>query len=429
MGLHSRDRRIDGGRSVDHQPDNPPSANWRRNFYILWASQLVAMLAFGAALPFLPLYIRHLGVEDTREQAIWAGALASSAAIAMAVMAPVWGSLSDRHGRKVMIERAMLGGAVFVGAMGLVHNVQQLLVLRLAQGTVSGTVTAARTLVASIAPRRQLGSALGMMQMAAFVGSSGGPLVGGFVADHFGYRSAFAVTAGLLFASGASVALFVQERFAPPEAGGKRPPGLFENVRLVTGTPQLAAMVVVLFAVQVGGMVVSPILPLFIQSLTGSGEQVASTAGMILGATAGASALSAVVVGRISDRVGYRPVLAVCAIGAGVLYAPQMLVTSPYQLLALRVAMGAFSGGVLPSAMAIIGLASPPESRGWVYGLTASASSLGNAVGPLLGATVAASLGLRDVFAVTAVIMTAVGIWVASVVREPLPTSEGEPVR
>jgi DHA1 family multidrug resistance protein-like MFS transporter len=83
----------------------------------------------------------------------------------------------------------------------------------------------------------------------------------------------------------------------------------------------------------------------------------------------------------------------------------------------LRAMLGVFMGGVFPSAMALVGLSAPPESRGLVYGLTGSAQALGGAVGPLFGAFTAAAFGMRAVFACTAVILLGVAGMVARDVR------------
>ena len=95
--------------------------------------------------------------------------------VVMATVAPVWGALADRHGRKAMVVRALFGGGAVVALMSLVRTPLQLLVLRTVQGAFSGTVSATRTLVASLAPAAELGFALGTMQTAAFIGTSIGP--------------------------------------------------------------------------------------------------------------------------------------------------------------------------------------------------------------------------------------------------------------
>jgi len=58
--------------------------------------------------------------------------------------------------------------------------------------------------------------------------------------------------------------------------------------------------------------------------------------------------------------------------------------------------------------------------HGSAYGLTSSATAVGNAVGPLLGSTLAASFGYPSVFIATAGVLALLGVWVIGLVREPV---------
>jgi DHA1 family multidrug resistance protein-like MFS transporter len=392
------------------------AVTWRRTFITLCAAQAVAMLAFGMALPFLPLYVQELGISDPRDAARWAGVMSACGMVVMATVAPIWGTLADRHGRKAMVVRALFGGGLTVALMALARSPLQLLVLRTVQGAFSGTVSATRTLVASVAPAAELGFTLGVMQTAAFIGTSIGPLLGGLIADRFGYSVAFGLTGALLVCAGIAVLLLVQEDFSPPPAApaGGVHTGIRGSLRLILDVPGLAALIGTLFFVQAGMGAMGPILPLFVQSLLPPGAApVASLSGLILGATAVTSAFAAGFAGKLGDRHGHERVLAVCAIGGGLLYLPQALVTSAWQLLALRALLGVFTGGLFPGVMATIAVRSPAARRGWVFGVTATATALGNAAGPLVGAWAAGAFGLRAAFVVTAAALTAAGVWVA----------------
>jgi DHA1 family multidrug resistance protein-like MFS transporter len=103
--------------------------------------------------------------------------------------------------------------------------------------------------------------------------------------------------------------------------------------------------------------------------------------------------------------VGHKPVLLLAAAGSTLLTFPQALVTNVEQLALLRIGLGLFNGALIPSTQAVIGLATPPERRGVVFGIAASAASLGSAAGPLVGAAVAATLGIRAVFVVTGLVL------------------------
>jgi len=109
---------------------NSLTRGWKRNLYVIWAAELVAIAGFSVAFPFLPYYVQELGVTDPGQVEMWSALLFTGQAITMAIFAPIWGSLADRYGRKPMVVRAMFGGALALGAMGFVRNVQQLAILR-----------------------------------------------------------------------------------------------------------------------------------------------------------------------------------------------------------------------------------------------------------------------------------------------------------
>ena len=388
----------------------PHHSTWRRNLAAAWTGQLLAMVGFSFAFPFIPLYVQELGISDPHEVEMWAGLLAFAAGASMAISAPVWGALADRYGRKSMVLRSTLGGAVLVAAMGLAGSVEQLFVLRFLQGTVTGVTAASASLVASFTPRERVGFALGTMQMSIFSGYSLGPLLGGIIADRVGFRYSFFLTGGMLALGGLVVLFFVQEGARQPRGEGRERESMFAGLAGIVRQPPLLALIAVVLAIQGTSNMVSPLFPLFVQELTPGGRSVASTVGLILGVAGIVSAFSALAIGRVSDRLGHRRVLAVCALGAGLSYLPQSLSTDPSQLLVLRALLGFFVGGMLPSANALIALQAPREAQGAAFGLSSTASALGHALGPLLGAVLATTLGLRSVFVVAGLFLITTGV-------------------
>jgi DHA1 family multidrug resistance protein-like MFS transporter len=372
---------------------------WKRNLYVIWAAELAAIAGFSVVMPFLPYFVQELGITELHQVELWSGILFASQAVTMALFAPIWGSLADRYGRKLMVQRAMFGGAVILSAMGFVQNVYQLAILRAIQGVLTGTVPAATTLVASSSPRNQSGYALGLLQTAVWAGASVGPLLGGLVADTWGYRAAFWVTGGLLFVAGLMVWRFVEEDFTPPRRDRDKPDsGLWYGLKLVVSNRGLRSVFSIRVIVRLALRTLGPILPLFIQSLVPTSTRVASLAGLVSGVSAATSAVGAVTLGRASDRLGYRRVLLVCCGLTSILYVPQFFVTAPWQLIILQAAVGLVISGVLASISALLANLAPEGRQGAVYGVDTSAVSLANAIGPMLGAVVAASLGLRAPF-------------------------------
>ncbi len=163
---------------------------------------------------------------------------------------------------------------------------------------------------------------------------------------------------------------------------------------------------------------VQPVVTIFVQELIGTPPQLATLAGLAFSITGLADLLSSPFLGKRSDIIGYRRVLLICLLGATLTSAPQIFVGSYWAFLAERFAVGLFIGGILPTANALIGRSVSRETRGTIYGMTASATFLGNSLGPLTGGAIAASLGIRWVFVVTTLLLAVTLVWVWFTVEE-----------
>jgi MFS family permease len=146
----------------------------------------------------------------------------SAQAFTMMLASPVWGALADRYGRKLMVERATFGGTVILLLMAFVRSGEELVLLRAIQGLITGTVAANNALVASLVPRDRMGFAMGTLQVGQGAGVALGPVIGGLIADLYGYNYAFYVTAAMLFLAGILVYFGVEEKFMVDEAHKKQ---------------------------------------------------------------------------------------------------------------------------------------------------------------------------------------------------------------
>jgi DHA1 family multidrug resistance protein-like MFS transporter len=330
---------------------------------------------------------------------------------------PIWGSVADNYGRKPMLLRAMFGGTIVTMLMGLVTAPWQLLVLKTIQGCITGTIAAATIMVASISPPEEVGYSLGLLQMAIFLGAALGPLFGGLIADVLGRRANFFATSFLLLAAGIVIARFAEDNFTPPERRKSIAASMLPDFRPLARSRALWSLMAVIAADQVAGSVAGPFLPLYIQQLRVEAAHVGSTTGVIIGLGAVASALAAIIVGRFSYRLGYRRVLIVCMSGAALFIVPQAFVRTPLQLLVLRMASSFFVGGNLPSVNSLIAQRIEAGKQGSIYGLSSSIASGSNALGPVIGASIAVAAGYGPVFLATAGIMAAAGIAITVFVR------------
>jgi MFS transporter, DHA1 family, multidrug resistance protein len=388
---------------------DPAPPRWKRTLYAIWAAELLAVAGFLTSTPIIPLFLQDLGVSDPVRLNYLTGLMQALPSLSLVFFSPFWGSLADTYGRKPMLLRAMFGGTVVMILQGLVSNPWQLLVLRIVQGCITGTIAAATILVASISPKEKVGYSLGLLQMAIFLGASLGPLIGGVLADLFGRRVNFFATAFLLLAAGIIVARFAEDDFTPPAKRKSVFRSMLPDFRPLASSRALLALMAVIAADQVAGSILNPFLPLIIQKLTTGSALVGSTTGVILGVGAVSSALAAFSVGRISYRVGYRRTLIICMVGAAIFMIPQAFAHTPLQLLLLRVASCFFVGGNLPAANALIAQHAVQGRQGSIYGISSSVASGSNALGPVIGASIAMSVGFTAVFLTTAAVLAAAG--------------------
>ena len=392
------------------QPD--AAAQWRRTLWVMVGIQFIMTGAFSVLSPIMPLLLPDLGVETASAVNLWAGILSGVTSFVAAFASPIWGRVADRRGRKLMLLRSSLAVGVFTALMGVAANVWQFFLFRALMGVFAGFSSAAIALVASQVPEGRLGYALGWLSTGQLVGSLVGPLIGGVLADLTGsFRIPFYCTSATILLSVGLVWFAVDERFvAPPKTRVRRP--ILSSLIALAATPALLALFFVLLMAQFGVRTVQPIVTLYVQELVGSRPDLATLSGIAFSVTGLANVVAAPFLGNRSDRIGYRRVLLICLLGATLTTLPQAFTENYWLFTAQRFGVGLFIGGLLPTANALVGRLVPRAERGTIYGITASATFLGNSLGPLTGGAVAAVFGLRWVFLVTALVLLANLLWV-----------------
>ncbi len=373
--------------------------NWKRNTIILCLTQLLTLIGFSSYIPIVPFYMMDLGAADYSQALKLNAAFTSGSAISMMIMSPIWGVLADRYGRKMMLVRATLGGAVMSLLMGLARTPEQLIIIRTVQGALTGTVSAAMTLIATQTPERSLGLGLGMMQTVQYAGNAVGPLVGGSVADAFGFRTVFMMSSALQVISLVLCIVLVREHFVRTEQsqGPRRTPRqALSTFAGVTGT-----LLFMVFLLRLTTTTASPIMSLYVQSIDPTNPRINTLAGMVSSVSAVTSAISAYAVGRLGDRLGQAKVLLISVLGMMAVYIPLAYVQSVGQLLVTYGVLGLFLGGTMPTANALLARSTPNERRGSVFGLSNSFQAAGRSVGPMVGAGVAARWSMPMVFLTT----------------------------
>jgi len=384
------------------------SEPWKKNLFIMFIAEFIVITGFSFVIPFMPLYIQQTGNLANEDAALWAGIATSACGIAMFLSAPLWGLLADRWGRKPMVLRAMFGSSIVLALIGLAPNIYLIVGLRFAQGLLSGTVAAASALVASMTPRDKIPFAMGTLMVAVFCGTTFGPLLGGFTADHIGYQAAFFITGGLLLTGGVIVSIFVNEKFVPPLKGQA---SSFRDLLRLAKSKEILPLLVIVCILQAGPQMLSPIISLFFKQLDPLGS-VATSSGIAFCLMGVIAAGSSMVAGRLGQRFSLKKILFFSCTGTGLLYLLPMAANTVTQLIIFIALLGLLKGGILTSSNSLVGLSVPTSKQGMAYGLAQSATSLGNGIGPLIGGGLAPLVGLQPVFGVTGGLFMLTGLFI-----------------
>jgi MFS transporter, DHA1 family, multidrug resistance protein len=377
----------------------------------------MAIFGFSFAFPFLSIFIsKDLGVPQGRDLDLWTAAIASVSGLSMAVASPIWGVLGDRFGRKPMLLRSMVGGAITVGLIFFVQSPTELLILRFLQGATSGTVAAATALVAAETPRNRVGWALGVVTSAVALGGAIGPVIGGLAGAAFGLRLVFLGGGVLLLLSTIPVLMIVRESPRRPRVGVqvgamdliKQRPGAVRALAVLMGAQGL---------INVCNSATQQLVVLRLLEMLSTG--VSAVTGVAFGLAGVASSGAAIFYTQVTRRLGYVRTTALAALMVAV--AVSLIAVAPWAAVVVAgVALnGLFSGVVIPATASMIGLETPPEAQSTVFGANASSVALGFAIGPAVGGAVAATAGVPVALIVVAVLALALAVLIAVGAREP----------
>lgn len=357
---------------------------WKINLYTVWFSQILSIMSFSFGMPFLPFYIQQLGVTTPDDIKLYSGILNSAPAVTMAVMSPIWGIISDKYGRKLMLIRAMFFATFIIGGMGIVANIHQLLILRLLQGIFTGTVTAAIVLVASNTPKNKLSFALGFLSSSTFIGQSIGPVIGGAVAEFVGYRVSFIIGAILMFLDFLLVLFVVKENKELIEDGEKKAKS--ENVSLLSiFTTITIAMLLVLFSIRIGRTIFNPYIPIYVQEIKNTTKGIAGITGIINGVLALMTALSGLTLSRLGDKYNKMKLIIAYLILGAVFAIPLVYINNLWLFTCVLGIVFFVTGGVEPIVMSLTTENTPVNRRGVLFGVQGTVGSIGLASAPLLG--------------------------------------------
>jgi MFS family permease len=373
--------------------------------YAVTAASFMGYTGFTLVMPFLPLFIGQLGVTDVGRIAMWTGVSLGITPALTAILAPAWGRLGDRYGRKIMVERSLISFVVLFAAMYYVTRAWQVLAIRAVQGLFAGYGSLSVAMAAESAPRDRMPSAIGLVQTAQRIGPGVGPLIGGVLAGVFSLRRAFLATAMFYAVGLVLVHVMYDERatHTRPAETAERGRVTFRNV---LAFQNFILMMVVIFGLQFVDRSFGPVLPLYVEQSGRSHAQVAIVSGVLFSIMACTGALGHHFCGRLLQRF---PMRVVIAGGAAMAAAGSALVGATGNLWVMSAAstlLGLGIGAAMTASYSAAGSVIPPGAHGTGFGVLTSASLVGMASSPFIAGLLGGS-SIRVVFIVDLAVMAA----------------------
>jgi len=258
---------------------------------------------------------------------------------------------------------------------------------------------------------------MGTLQSGGTAGAILGPFIGGLMADNFGFRPIFYITGTLLFLASVITWLLVHEKFDRAAAAMKEQVSVLKGFRDLMVIRQLPVLLTVTFLIQFAMLSPMPLIPLYVQHLHGTSENLAFYAGFVGSVTGISNMICSPVLGKLSDRIGATRILLICLAGSAVMTIPQAFADSVGMLLVFRFLLGCFMGGLIPTVNALVRHYTPDGKESRAFGFNTSALSLGNMMGPVVGGALSGWIGIEGLFILAGVLLFLTCIWATRALR------------
>jgi multidrug resistance protein len=351
----------------------PPS---RSRLPVLFFTVLVDLIGFGIVLPLLPLYADGFGADGAS-----IGLLVTIYAVAQFFMAPLWGRLSDRHGRKPILVLGLVGSSFAYVVFAFSHSFLWLFASRVLAGVGGSTIPVAEAYIADVSPPEKRAGNMGLIGAAFGLGFTIGPAIGGILGS-ISFEAPGLFAAGLCALNAVAAMVLLPETLPREQraSGGQTFRYTLAGLARAFRLPDLRKALVLYFLFTTAFAVIQPTLSLFGSARFGFDARQAGYLFAFLGLLS--ALMQGALVRRLVPRLGELRLIRM----SGVPFVAGMLLISLSQsvpVLLTGLALLAIGyGGALPSLLGLISRVAPDDLRGGVLGVGQSVGSMARIVGP-----------------------------------------------
>lgn len=402
----------------------PLVTSWQRRLFPILLAAFTAQLGVPAFLPFVPLYMGELGIDDVGLAARWSGVLVAITPLTSTLSVPYLGLIGDRIGLKPMALMGLGLGGFTIAALALATSPWHFLIGRMLFGFCGVYWTFFAAAIAEHAPREDMVRAFGWLQMVNFGAPILAPALGGAMALFFGLKAIF-LLAGVMFWIATAIVAFGYP--TGQDLKPQRPaPANGSPWQIIFAQPQMAMLsIVLLVALYAEGSTI-PMIPLYLQHLGVAADRIAVLVGLITALSAATFVAANAFIGRVvPTRLAHLAVLP-GLIGAAIVCVPLFFASQLWHLLVFRPLLSLFTGTIPALVYTAAEPFVPPERRGAGFGLLTSVGLGGTAAGRIASGMVA-SLSLSGVFLVDGILLLgSFGLYSALRRRFPYPDVDKE---
>jgi DHA1 family tetracycline resistance protein-like MFS transporter len=367
---------------------------------------VVDLIGFGIVIPILPFLSPQLG-GGTDDIAF----ILATYSVAAAIVAPIWGKLSDRVGRRRILGICLLGGAVSHFLLAISDTLWLVYVSRAVAGMMAGGVPVATALIADASTSEQRSRAMGLIGRAFGIGLILGPVIGGVLARSETDFMLPCLVAGVLSVLAAALAFIllpaVEARDGHAEAVVDEDPSApLLDILKRPGLPLFICQ----FCFHTSAVSASVYLfPIWVAN--GLGWQ-AREVGLFFGLIGVVMVVTqGNILGWMTDRFGNLWVLRSAALCFCASLALSAVATQAWAMGALGLLLFSTATLCLPVLNTIASHLVTPASRGQLFGVTASSAACGRILGPLVAAALLAQGGYGLAWVGTSAVVLLVVMW------------------
>ena len=378
----------------------------------------IDILGFSILIPILPYYVKHFGAST-----IAVGLLFATFALCQFVAGPVWGNLSDRIGRKRVLIISQIGATIGWAGLAFAPTLLWVFVARIIEGLSGGNISVTQAYVADRIEPEHRAQGFAYVGAAFSAGLVLGPLAGGFLLAHYGYRMPFLLAAALQVVTLLATIFGLPEDVA--EHGETASAARFSDIVRYLGDRRVSPVLVQKLAYSLGLYAWFAVFALLLNAVAGFGPIETSYFFATFGVMSVVFQLW--VVGRVAARIGPR-----AASNIGFAFACVYFVTAPFMhtipaLLAVQV-LFSFALSMTNATLAtLLTDASPDRVRGTVLGVGSSLEAVAGIVMPTISTAVLTFYGPPWTGATSAVCcFVALALGVVAQRRGELPHASAE---